>query len=88
MFLELFVLVLTLYFILALADNLFPSKNYAPGPFRLPLLGNALTFLKGRNKPPFVLFKQLNKKYGPVTYLRMGSDPTSKFTKKNTEIYK
>lgn len=47
------------------------------GPFRLPIFGNALTFMAGRRKPPFVMFRDLCHEYGPITFLKFGSQNSS-----------
>ncbi|XP_029427430.1 cytochrome P450 2G1-like isoform X3 [Rhinatrema bivittatum] len=48
------------------------SQRLPPGPFPLPILGNALN-LVGRSLPQAL--KELGEKYGPVYSLYMGSSP-------------
>ncbi|CAL8072231.1 unnamed protein product [Orchesella dallaii] len=78
MFFAYFIAFISVLLIWTFVDNFLPSKKHPPGPFRLPIFGNALTFLQNKStgKPVFVLFKDLAKQYGPVVFLRMGSQPT------------
>ncbi|ODM98070.1 Methyl farnesoate epoxidase [Orchesella cincta] len=78
MLLEYTIAFITMLIIWTIVDNFIPSMKLPPGPLRLPVFGNALTFLQNKStgKPVFVLFRDLAKQYGNVVYLRMGSQPT------------
>ncbi|XP_072046600.1 cytochrome P450 1A1-like [Amphiura filiformis] len=49
--------------------NVRRPRGMPPGPTGLPILGNLLDF---GDKPPYVTFKEMTKKYGNVFSVKMG----------------
>ena len=55
-----------LYFLYTYVQHLLQLKNYPPGPFPLPIIGNVV------KKPAFKSFSELTKKYGDVFSISLG----------------
>ena len=55
-----------LYFLYTYVHHLLQLKNYPPGPFPLPIIGNVV------KKPEFKSFSELTKKYGDVFSISLG----------------
>ncbi|CAL8072230.1 unnamed protein product [Orchesella dallaii] len=72
MFAELLLTLVTILLLWFILENYFPARKYAPGPFRLPLIGSALSLILNRSTPPFILFQEFSKRYGPVCYISTG----------------
>ena len=55
-----------LYFLYTYVHHLMQLKNYPPGPFPLPIIGNVV------KNPAFKSFSELTKKYGDVFSVSLG----------------
>ena len=55
-----------LYFLYTYVHHLMQMKNYPPGPFPLPIIGNVV------KNPAFKSFSELTKKYGDVFSVSLG----------------